>query len=701
MKQKRIFSGITAASLVLSMVGQFSVCAAEQVPEKEEKQYIIVAENANVYDAIAEEISESLIVEAPVLEDNNIMVAEMNENEAAELEQNEDVLIEEDIMISASTADGNDEEEMISDAIRRKEQVRLRKEEIFSELEDSNADQDVNYEWNLQAINADEVIMGSAMEEPEGEKVKVAVLDSGIDYVEGIELAGYVNFVDEEEEVPFIFQDLTGHGTGIASIIAGNPEGDILGVNPNAELYSVRVLNSENAAPLSRVIEGIYWCIEHDMDIINMSFGTTIYSRALEQAVEAAYDSGLLMVAAAGNGSGAVEYPAAFDEVMAVASVSPEAEISSFSNTGEELDVAAPGEKVRVSSFFNGSVVTHGTSIAVPHVTGVASLLWEKDLTKSNEFIRQLIDSSAKEIEAVDACGLLDAGYALEIYDDFAETFASAGTPGEINIPENTDEPDIFDEITEDEAYVEGRWSGSDHKGAVDQGSAGFTTEAVSFIKKGVVYPDNGDSGWANGRENPRWHGKWETKYGNELNYIASFELMTSIALEGGNTSVFTDYQDFLGMRQTVFDDLKKDIRDLLNNSAKVNTIFGSKNTAENRKYFIWGCALHNITDMLAHSTTKPDGEIIGHGYNNGTEPDNTSYYPRRYRVAAKITEYSLESLKEGIYSDGDEVVRALNSEYKDKATFKIIKIKKYANDNGYTASVLSQATIANPIIPQ
>lgn len=147
MKQKRIFSGFMAASLVLSMVGQFSVCAAEQVPEKEEKQYIIVAENANVYDAIAEEISESLIVEAPVLEDNNIMVAEMNENEAAELEQNEDVLIEEDIMISASTADGDDEEKMISDAIRRKEQVRLRKEEIFSELEDSNADQDVNYEF--------------------------------------------------------------------------------------------------------------------------------------------------------------------------------------------------------------------------------------------------------------------------------------------------------------------------------------------------------------------------------------------------------------------------------------------------------------------------------------------------------------------------------------------------------------------------
>ena len=437
--------------------------------------------------------------------------------------------------------------------------------------------------------------------------------------------------------------------------------------------------------------------IEHDMNIINMSFGTTIYSRALEQAVEAAYDSGLLMVAAAGNGSGAVEYPAAFDEVMAVASVSPEAEISSFSNTGEELDVAAPGEKVRVSGFFNGSVVTHGTSIAVPHVTGVASLLWEKDLTKSNEFIRQLIYSSAKEIEAVDACGLLDAGYALEIYDDFAETFASAGTPGEIDIPENTDEPDIFDEITEDEAYVEGRWSGSDHKGAVDQGSAGFTTEAVDIIKKGAVYPDSQDSGWQGGGNCPRWHGKWLTKKENPLNYIAVYEMVTTIALEGGNVSSFNDKDDFCGMTQSTFDAIKEDIQGLVN-SSKITDAFSKlnvANTAVNRKYFIWGCALHTITDVFAHSTTKPDGSIIGHGY-SGTEPDNTDYYPKRYKVAAKVAEYSMVCLKEDIFGDGEEIVKALNSQY-GNATYKIIKVKKYANENGYTAAILNQVNIDNP----
>ena len=102
---------------------------------------------------------------------------------------------------------------------------------------------------------------------------------------------------------------VSGHGTGIASIIAGNGEGGVYGVNPNAELYSVKVLDEHNQAPLSRIIQGIYWCIDHHMNIINMSFGTNVYSAALEQAVKDADNAGILMIGAAGNNSGAVEYP--------------------------------------------------------------------------------------------------------------------------------------------------------------------------------------------------------------------------------------------------------------------------------------------------------------------------------------------------------------------------------------------------------
>ena len=166
------------------------------------------------------------------------------------------------------------------------------------------------------------------------------------------DLAKSVNLVPEEKSITQMFLDLTGHGTGIASIIAGNDEGDIQGINPNVELYSVKVLDKENKAPLSRIIEGIYWCIENDVNIINMSFGTPVCSYAMEKAVQDAYDANILMVGASGNHADNVEYPAAFDEVMAVAATNTNSEIAAFSNTGEKLEVAAPGEKIKAAGFF-------------------------------------------------------------------------------------------------------------------------------------------------------------------------------------------------------------------------------------------------------------------------------------------------------------------------------------------------------------
>ena len=76
---------------------------------------------------------------------------------------------------------------------------------------------------------------------------------------------------------------MTGHGTAIAGIIND--------IAPNAEIYSVRIMDAENKATLSRVVEGIYWCIENDIDIINMSFGTAVKSAVLEKAIKDANDA--------------------------------------------------------------------------------------------------------------------------------------------------------------------------------------------------------------------------------------------------------------------------------------------------------------------------------------------------------------------------------------------------------------------------
>ena len=139
-------------------------------------------------------------------------------------------------------------------------------------------------------------------------------------------------------------------------------------VNPNIELYSARVLDENNEAPLSRVLKGIYWAIDKDVNIISISFGSEEYSESLKMAIDDAVSRGILVIAAAGNNGvdGAVEYPAAFENVVSVGAVNSQGHLSELTSTGGELDVVAPGMAVRVTSFFGEEALASGTSIQYP-----------------------------------------------------------------------------------------------------------------------------------------------------------------------------------------------------------------------------------------------------------------------------------------------------------------------------------------------
>lgn len=687
-KWKKVVGNVMVASMILTNTSAISVAAKET---EAEKQYVILAEN-DAYEIMGSELPED--AEKETLEsDTSLVVATLTEKEARQIEKKENVIIEEDVLLKASEED--DKEYSAEEKRKRRQEIKEKKKKSLEEAEETEDSEKEKTEWNLQAIRAENL---DVSKDANG-KIKVAVLDSGIDYVTGIDIAGSVNLVEEDEDILPIFQDMTGHGTGIASIIAANGENDIKGINPDVELYSVKILDKENSATLSRVIRGIYWCIENNINIINMSFGTNVYSAALEQAVKDAYDAGILMIGAAGNEGESVEYPAAFEEVMAVAATDEEANISDFSNRGDELEIAAPGEKVKVSGFFDGTSVTHGTSIAVPHVVGVASLVWEKDLNKSNEFVRQLIEQSAKQIDNINECGLLDAENTLKNYEEFEKIFDEEQGKASRRLEENQQEPERFEEISEDQAYVEGRWAGTDHKATVDKGAAGFTTEAIDNIKKGIVYPDREASGWQSGKKHSRWHGKWEEYTEHyEINYVAACEMVTDIATENGVIASGVTYEDYFGLSEDVFKQLKRDINGL---KSKYSTLL-TTDTPENRKYFLYGCGLHIITDAFAHSTTKKDGTIIGHSYNNGTRPDDTSYHHRRYQTAVKVVESALKDLQENnLFCDGSDVITALKQIYTDEATYKMIKIKKYVNDNGYSNAILSKVNIDTPKIPK
>ncbi len=139
----------------------------------------------------------------------------------------------------------------------------------------------IDLEWNKKLIKSENNKNAIAKK-----KVKIAVIDSGVDWGNDIELEETITLVPGEEEMSPLFMDGSGHGNSVAGLIAAkdNDEG-ITGINPNAAIYSIRVLDDNNEAPLSRVIDGIYYAISRKVDIINMSFGLNSYSESLKKAV--------------------------------------------------------------------------------------------------------------------------------------------------------------------------------------------------------------------------------------------------------------------------------------------------------------------------------------------------------------------------------------------------------------------------------
>lgn len=342
---KRIISCAAVTILFIGTCHGKGVTLVNAENRESKKNYIVAAIDDQVYDQLLDEIDEEAVEENAILSENNIMVAELLEEEAALLDRQKGVIVEEDFELTANEVQDDTGGEEYEEETGKEKEGSEAKKALYERIkrEEMAEQEDFEPDWNMQAINVDEI--EAADEMPDESRVRVAVLDSGVDWVDGLELAGAVNFVEEEEDITVWFQDLTGHGTNIASVIAGSKNNAVQGINPNVDLYSVKVLDENNTAPLSRIIEGLYWCIDHEVDIINMSFGTSRYSYALKDAVASAYEANILMVGAAGNHAGEVEYPAAFDEVMAVAATNTESEVSSFSNMGEELDIAAPGEK--------------------------------------------------------------------------------------------------------------------------------------------------------------------------------------------------------------------------------------------------------------------------------------------------------------------------------------------------------------------
>jgi subtilisin family serine protease len=180
----------------------------------------------------------------------------------------------------------------------------------------------------------------------------------------------------------------------------------MIGTAPEVDLYAVKVLGANGSGAWSGVAAGIDWAVQNGMNVINMSLGGTSSSQAVADAVAAAQAAGILVVSAAGNLGccNTVLYPAKYPGSMAVAAVDQSDVWASFSSTGPEMDVAAPGVSIR-SSVPTGSCPLcdpsgyrslSGTSMATPHVSGVGALLRSRGWTSADAW--SLINSTAKDL---------------------------------------------------------------------------------------------------------------------------------------------------------------------------------------------------------------------------------------------------------------------------------------------------------------
>ena len=225
--------------------------------------------------------------------------------------------------------------------------------------------------WGIDRIDADLVWPTGNT----GDPVKVGVIDTGISSKHSdlkTNIKGGVNTIQPAKS----WNDDNGHGSHVAGTIGAlkNTIG-VVGAAPDVDLYAIKVLGANGSGFLSDVIEGLGWAVTNGMQVVNMSLGTASDVQSLHDAITAAYNAGLVVVAAAGNSGGAVGYPASYPEVIAVSATDSNNNLASFSSRGPEVDLAAPGVSIYSTYKGTGYATLSGTSMASPHVAGTAALV--------------------------------------------------------------------------------------------------------------------------------------------------------------------------------------------------------------------------------------------------------------------------------------------------------------------------------------
>jgi len=261
-------------------------------------------------------------------------------------------------------------------------------------------DNSLDKQWGLYKVMAHE-----AWQITSGESdVIVAILDTGIDQTHedlSDKVIASINFT----ESPTV-NDVNGHGTHMSGIIAAticNAGGTC--VTQKGFLVNVKVAEDDGICDAETVAKGIVWVVDNGAKVINISLTITEPSSTLEEAVDYAWDKGVIVVAAAGNNFGSTPaYPAAYPNVIAVAATDKDDRLPRWSNRGDWVSLGAPGVDIYSTLPGNGYGYESGTSPAAALVSGEAALLFTiatdtNGNGRVNDEVHHAIDSNCDEVE--------------------------------------------------------------------------------------------------------------------------------------------------------------------------------------------------------------------------------------------------------------------------------------------------------------
>lgn len=303
--------------------------------------------------------------------------------------------------------------------------------------------------------------------------VTVAVIDSGIDYTHD-DLKNNIwvntkeipnNYIDDDnngyvddvngwdfygyDNDPY---DYSGHGTHVSGTIAASTNSSgVVGVAPNVKIMPLRFLDSSGYGYVSDAISAIEYAKKMNVKIVNNSWGSYSYSQALYDSIK---NSGMLFIAAAGNegydNDITPAYPASYDlsNIISVAAIDNKGNLGYFTNYGaKSVDVVAPGVDIYSTTYYGGYGYASGTSMATPHVSGVAALVLSSNTSASTSTLKDAITKSVVKLSTVGnkvlTGGMINASAAMGgVSDDEipGKTLGTGSTKDSLNVSKDRDD---------------------------------------------------------------------------------------------------------------------------------------------------------------------------------------------------------------------------------------------------------------------